>query len=359
MRVLTLIACLLASSALLADGAGTRDCRDADAGAFTRGQSLYRSGEFLRALGVAEHLCACQVDNVDYQFLRALALNALGREAAALEAGRIATALAPDYGAVSTFVETLQERAADASSPVAESAAQAPVKNRRWTVIASAGAHDLTNGRDGWTEQSLTALVETASGRLGELRIDREARGGARDTSLHGGIMWPLGHGRRISGGLMLTPSATFRAEQLLTAQLEQDLPDGWVARLGLNHRRFADDRSEGMTLGIDRYYAALRFSLGLNLSSLDSAGSALSQVASIDWYVSDRQRYRITLGNGKELDTIADGTRVLESQVRSVTIAGQHQVTPRTAIGWWLGTLEQGTFYDRRYAGFSLTRRY
>ena len=356
MRCLVLLVAVLGAAPLMADDANVPDCGDADAGTFTRGQGLYRSGEFTRALGVAEKLCACHAANVDYQFLRALSLNAVGRPTDALEAGRVAQSLAPDYREVSEFVDTLQSRLADAS---AAATVQASASDRRWTVMATAGAHDLSNGRDGWTEQSLAAVMETADGRIADVRVDHESRGDASDASIHGGLVWPIGDGRRISGGLMLTPSATFRPRQLVTLQLEQDLPKGWVARAGLGHRRFADDRSEGLTVGIDRYYAAFRFSLGLNLSSLDSAGSALSQVASVDWYRSDRQRYRVTLGSGKELDTIADGTRVLESRVRSLTIAGQHQVNPRYAIGWWLGIVEQGTFYDRRYAGISLTRRY
>ncbi len=388
-RTVCILLSLILSAAICAEerGSAPDECSDDPTARFSQAQTLYRSGQFMRALGFAEQLSHCYPENVDYQFLRALTLNAVGRSDEALAAARFAQQLAPDYKDVSDLVARLDKPATEAPDATDEpepanpptrvetnatalapdtdalvasdTQALAATPENRWSIIAIAGAHQLTGGRDGWSELSLGTLAETPDGRVFELAVDRESRGDASDASLRGGVVWPLTQQTRIATGLMFTPSATFRAEQLVTLQLEHDLPAGWVARAGGAHRSFADDRSQSVLVSVDRYYSAFRFSFGMNLARLDSAGSATSYVGSVDWYRDAQNRFRVTVGAGTELDTIADGTRVLESRVLSLTLTGSHELRPRLAVGWWLGTLEQGDFYDRHYAGFSVTRRY
>ena len=363
---------LVAIAALLvahAAPAAEDGCADADAAQFAAAQQAHRSGAFESALELSERLSACHPDNVDYQFQRALALAALGRDDAALAAARTAKALAPEYDAVSALVERLEARLAAAEAPPAtetprngtgrEPAIAAAATGTPWLANAFVSAHDLSGGRDGWLDAAIGLRRIGADGFSIGGTLAFERRGDVGDWHVAADVVYPVSPRTRVTGRVGVTPGANFRPGVLTALGAQRDLDGGWLLRGEVAQRRFDGDRADNLTLGADWYVASFRLAGAVTVSRLASAGSALGGVVSADWYASDRHRYRVTASLGDELDTIDEAGTVLESRVRALTVAGEHAVRGRLSLGWWLGVVEQGNFYDRRHAGLSVTRRF
>ncbi len=373
MRVLLLLAGLLLSATATSQAPG---CDGADEALFEQARSAHRLGRFEEALDASTRLSACFPENVDFQFQRALALAALGQNEAALSAAREAVALAPDYADVLALVERLEARIArEEERLAAEAAAQAeaeaaaaateaarepePAAPARWAATAFASAHQLSGGRDGWTDAAIDLRRTSADGTTIGGGIGYERRGNVTDVSVSADALYPVAAGTRLTGRVGMTPGNAFRPGVLVAAGAEHDLPGGWVTRGALVQRRFEGDRADSATVGADYYVGAFRLAGALTLSRLASAGSALGTVVTVDWYATDTHRFRVTASVGDELDTIDEGSTVIESRVRALTFSGEHALSQRLSLGWWIGTVEQGTFYDRRNAGLAVTRRY
>ena len=351
MRMLAVLAGVMLAVPVVAS---EPSCVEADAALFASAQAAHRAGRFDEALAMSERLSQCHPGNDDFQ--RALALAVLGRDDAALDAARTASALAPEYAAVAALVARLEARArsapaesqAPAAAPEDPPARAAP--SAQWTAMAMVAAHELSGGRDGWNDAALTLRRTAAKGVAIGGGISLERRGSVTDYSLSGDVLYPVAPRTRVTGRLGVTPGSAFRPGLLVAAGAEHDLVRGWVVRGELAQRRFDGDRADSATVGADYYVGSFRLAGGV---------SAVGTVFSADWYASNRQRYRLTASIGDELDTIDEGGTVVESRVRSITIAGEHGLSPRLSLGWWIGTVEQGNFYDRHYAGLTVTRRY
>ncbi|MEL6449332.1 MAG: YaiO family outer membrane beta-barrel protein [Pseudomonadota bacterium] len=357
-----LAALLIAASVPVGDGPEPHPCLDARPALFTSAQRAHRVGDFELALEDASLLAQCFPDNVDYLYQQALALAALGRTAEAAEIAARAATWAPKYEELVAFANRLEAQTA-AQAPNAEDDLEVPAPEPqrapvRWLANAWVAAHELTGGRDGWNDLAVGLRRSQGDLSLGGF-LEGARRGDANDLTITGDALWTVRRGTRVSARLGLTPDATFRPEVLAAFGAEHDLAGGWVLRGELAQRRFDRTKADNVTLGADYYFSSFRFAGGVTVSRLSGAGTSLGTVASLDWYANETNRYRVTASLGDELDTIEANNTVLETRVKSLTLAGEHAVSRGLSLGWWVGTIEQGDFYDRRYAGLSVTRRY
>ena len=81
------------------------------------------------------------------------------------------------------------------------------------------------------------------------------------------------------------------------------------------------------------------------------------SHALTVDWYFSDRSSIGVGLNTGEEVEAIGAG-RVLETDVRGISLRGRRQLNRRIGLQWWFGWHEQGEVYERTYLGLALSYR-
>ena len=136
-----------------------------------------------------------------------------------------------------------------------------------------------------------------------------------------------------------------------------RNLGDGWTAAVRLSGRDYPTTDSTALTSSIEKYVGDYRVAYGLGLGRLPGASPVASHAVTVDWYFSERSSIGISLNTGKEIEAIGAG-RVLETDVRGISLRGRRHLNRRTSLQWWLGWHEQGEFYERTYLGLALSHR-
>jgi len=283
-------------------------------------------------------------NNVDYVYGRALALEQLGRDAAALAAARRAARLAPDYEAV----RQLERRLVRGGSPAGAGTAT------RYFLTAGAGYEDLTNGLPSWQQQFLRLDGETAASGDYHVSLGRYERYDRSDTELGLGGVWQAGGDWSLQAELALGGDADFLPDTGFYGRVLRTLGDGWNAAAAFRHRRYESTRVSTWSAEAERYFGDYRAAYALNASRLHGAATSLSHVVSLGWYPREGLSFGLVAATGEEAEVIAPG-RILETDVDSLTVTGRHALTPRITLDWWLGTHAQGDIYRRRYAGLAV----
>lgn len=356
---------------------GDSTCPSAQVAAsnFERAQTAAWSGEHEQALRLLGELIACSQDNADYHFLHAQTLHWSGDDSGARAALATTLQLAPSYQSALDLEHRLErERLADAAvaldesgpaasadPPLARTAAiDQPAQDSdrgAWIASSTLGVSTLSGGREGWQQQSVTLAREREEDLIG-VSVQREVRASTSNTGL--GIFYEraLTATLRLNTRIGFTADAAFLPRQFWQMGIEKSLPEQWVANASISQRNFASADTRMLSLGVQRYFARYRVAWQSNIAQLESAGSSISHSLSADYYQTDNTRLRLTIAGGRELEALANDA-VLESRVAAIVFDISHQIDNRWRIGGFVGYHKQHTFYERRYAGLTVSARY
>jgi len=306
-------------------------------------QSLRTSGELYAALEELDDLRADYPHDVDYSLARAQVLAQLERNEEALAELAIARELAPDYNTV----RILQAR-------LLAQAQQAP---RQWTLLLGAGHDELSNSLPSWDDQFVELQLQFDSSRRYFARFARNARYADADTSFGIGMENSWESGWFAGADLGLADSPTYQPEVGYSAHVGRTLTDGWVADLRYRRKEY-DSATIGSAIGtVEKYFADYRIAYGLGWSRLHGGSNFGNHVLTLNWYYSDASSIGLTLNTGNEAEALGDG-RVLETDVRGITLSGRRALSDRIGIQWWLGLHDQGDYYRRRFLGMAVSIR-
>jgi YaiO family outer membrane protein len=316
------------------------------------------------ALSMLDALVADYPDNLDYRLQRARVLGWMGRVGDALQTLDDVQARAPDYPGAAPLRRQLEARLApppDAPAGAGQAEAVATATggdDGEWRLTAGATVESLTGGRDGWNAQTLDLDRVSPNGWRWGVGTATASRFGNRDTSLSLRAGRAPAPGWQADGYATVTPSASFTPSREIGARVRRALPRGWVAGADVSARRYADVDVDIASLVAERYMGQFRVAWRASFSWLDGGDRTLSNALSADWYRDARTSVGIVLASGRESEAVAPG-RVLQTDVRSITLTGRRDLSGTLTLRWFAGTHEQGDIYRRNYAGFSLTTRF
>lgn len=340
---------------------------DDPAARFQLARALGWNARYDDALAILDALVADYPDNLDYRLQQARTLLWMDRLAparAALDAIETRDAAYPGLGALR---EQLAERLAARDTPAAVTPARAnpePPEPRagpgrgEWRVTAGVTLESLTGGRDGWNAQSLDLDRTTPEGLRWGAGMTTSARFDERDTTLAVRGGGSPAAGWQLDASAAFTPGAAFSPSRQFGVGVRRALPRGWVAGADVSARRYPGADVDILSLLGERYVGAFRLAWRASFSWLDGDDRTLSNAVSADWYRDGSNSFGVVLATGRESEAIAAG-RVLQTDVRSVTLTGRHDLNESLTLRWFAGTHDQGDIYRRNYAGLSLTTRF
>lgn len=342
-----------------------------DAARFELANRLLRTTSASQALAHFTILAERHPQNVDYALGRAQALTRLERPREALAELERGIELAPDYEALwrlqfallnahpelidAAELESRQSRARARFPEARWWRARSEPRDLRGQLTLSLTLEDLDGDRPGWNAQSVRvgwAATErtrlfAAAGR--DERFDRADRSfalGIRQSFLerwHAGL--ELERGSDVS----------FLPEDEVSAFIGRQFDHGWVGELRSRRLNYETATVTVWSARVERYFSDYRVAYTLHASRLHGLTNAVSHALDLNWYRDNRSSYGITVAYGDEAEAVGL-SRVLETEVGSVTVTGRHDLGGRYGLAWWLGIHEQGSFYRRRYAGMAVT---
>lgn len=341
----------------------------ADDERFAAAQALLHEGDTENALPVFESLHLEAPQNVDYVFAHGIALSRLGRDVEALEVLARGIELAPQYEDIwRTRFNVLARRRDEAALAEfrARAAAQfplaswwqAPPEQPRypWTLTLGSGFDSLDNDLPDWNNQFLGLRYEPGDSQSYAIGVARDARNRTSDVSASAAADWSLSQWRF---GVALTHSRSpdVMPETGVEVHARRSFARGWGASLRHRQRDYASAVVDSTIAGVEKYFGDYRLAYDLSWSRLDRDSSFASHVLTGNWYYSDAASIGLSVSAGREAEAIGGG-RVLETDIRAVTLSGRYQFSPRVGSNWWLGVHEQGDLYRRRFVGVAVSIR-
>ena len=359
-RVALILVCLLGS---LDNAYG-----DPPAEQFDSAQLDLRAGRYTDALAGFSELRRSYANNVDYVLGRAQALERLGRDREALEELDEALMLAPDYEDVWRLKHVLLSRQRSKEDrrqleTLRKTAAvrfprsawwHPPSRESRWTLLVGAGYDSLTNRLGSWNNQFMEISRERPQhDRLG-LEITRSQRYSENDFGITARYLrhfdgW-------FSGAALGTGNdPQFQPSTMAEVHAGRALDRGWVTSLGYRYKDYRSATVSSLYGTVEKYHGSFRVAYTLTASRLHDASNFNNHAATLDWYSSDTQSYRLSFSTGNEAEVLENGA-VLRTGVQSVTFGGRHAFSERLSVQWWVGTHEQGRFYRRDFLGMAVS---
>ncbi len=337
---------------------------------FENARGLMRDGQYDAALAGFETLRAEYPDDVDYAFARAQALIELGRNDEAADELDAAIAMAPDYEDVWRTRYNLlvrQDRRNELEAFRERAAGQFPrstwwqtpgfVSRPTWMLLVGGGADKLSNDLPGWDNQFIEAHYERGDKTRYVGRIARDARNSIGDISFALGGEWPV-QSWTVGAGVTVVADPEFYARTGFELHAGRSFGDGWNGTLRYRYRDYDNATISTVVADVEKYVSDFRFAYTLGASHLQGASNFMSHAVTANWYYRTGSSIGLSLSAGSEAEAIGGG-RVIETDVRGVSVTGRHQLNERLGLHWWLGVHDQGDLYRRDFLGMAVSIRF
>lgn len=337
---------------------------------FLRAQALARAGEPAAALAIYSQLAAQYPENVDYLFGEAQTRFRLGDPVRALQLTGRARQLAPGYEDVWRLEYQILTRSTAANAGQLRdfrAAARSRFPQAGWIrdgVQAQATAWHwesgmtreyLDNGAEDWQHIYLYVDHETPADSALSLTLSEYRRFSKTDREVAVGGSVTIATSWLLNGTVRHSPNAEFLAESAVDAGVGRLLGGGWIAGVGVAHRRYAGDSVNTWRAQLERYFGRFRAAYRLDRTRLETAASSsLMHSAVLNYFADSGSRYSLTVAAGDEVEVIAPG-RLLNMNISAIALSGRHPVGSGLSIVWRIGTHRQGEIYRRSHVGLSI----
>lgn len=225
------------------------------------------------------------------------------------------------------------------------------------TLSAGVGYDWLNNNFSNWQHSYVRGQHLLNNDLRLRAEVRRYERYNLSNTTLSGGVTYQVMPRTIADLEVATTPSADFRPDNQITAQVYQGLwPSGGVS-VGARHSSWPTNNSRTFFIEPDYYYGPLRFAARLNWIDLDQVGDSSGYTLSAAWYYTDRSHTTLAYSDGREIEPIGD--QVIISQVTTLALFGRHYVTRAWSLEYALSWTQQGDFYDRTGAEIGIHYRF
>lgn len=246
----------------------------------------------------------------------------------------VTTAPQPADSLLQPRVETTPGLAPSASS---ESAI------RRNSIELGHSHETLSTNPDAWRDTYAQYVHQFAPRTAAIGRITESSRFGLDDTTALAAGYLPLGDKTTLFIEATLSPTHRVLPLHTLHAQLNRALADGWGIQGGLKHLTYNNTAVDVLDFTVERYFGAFRAAWTITPSRSDTAGSASAQRLQFGYYYGDGNAVQLLLASGREVDKPVAVDSVIATDVRNVSLFGQHALSPAWVFVYGLGYTEQG----------------
>ncbi len=209
----------------------------------------------------------------------------------------------------------------------------------------SAGADNLTAGRESWRHASAFIENGNTGGNIGGLRINHTRRFGLEDYQLEGFYSFRTSERLRLSIDANASPTHHVLARTGVGASLQFEAARGWLLHGGARVNSYDATTVNQLSTGVEHYFGDWGAALTVFNSHTYSQNSQTA-VARLSRYYGERNRVNLILASGREPTNLAGD--IVNSDVRSMTLTGRHWVRQQVAVDYTFGTVRQGEFYSR-----------
>lgn len=216
--------------------------------------------------------------------------------------------------------------------------------------------HDsLTGNRSDWVESMAQAAFRFAPESRGVLasRYAERYDDTAREITYEGhtklgaaGVHYTFGVGSENS----------FFAEKTYGVGAGWALGGGWVVDGSVKRKQYANNDSDTLRLGFERYFGNWRAGYVLNQDISKDVGSDVrAHAVSLSYYFGERASMTLAVSDGKESDVSATGQVLAPVDVRTVAVYGEMPMGKDWSLLPSVGWTEQGTNYERVTLGLAV----
>lgn len=337
---------------------------------FRKAQVLRYDGQFGDAIAVLDALATEFPDDVDYVFERALCRVALGEYQGALDDLDLAIRLSPDYedpwalrfrllsrdtsladeDTISSWRSEAEYRFPDAAWHTP------PAIDAVWSLSFGGSYDELDSGFDDWNRQFIGLVRDVNGSHRHALELSRNARSSNTDYALYASADYTLASNWQAGANIGVAANPVFMPKLDLAAHGGRVIGDGWVVDLGVRFRDFtAGSEVLSTNLTVEKYIAAFRAAYRLSVSTLPDSDPFSGHGLTLNWFYSEAASLGVTVGTGREVESLGGG-RLLETDVRSMSVTGRQSISDKVSLDWWLGFLDQGDLYRRRFVGLAVS---
>jgi YaiO family outer membrane protein len=174
-------------------------------------------------------------------------------------------------------------------------------------------------------------------------RITASSRFGLDDTTALAAGYLPLSEKTTLFMEASLSPTHRVLPLHTLHAQFNRALADGWGIQGGWKHLTYNNTAVEVLDLTVERYFGAFRAAWTITPSRSTTAGSASAQRLQLGYYYGDGNAVQLLVASGREVDKPSAVDSVIATDVRNVSLFGQHALSPAWVLVYGLGYTEQG----------------
>lgn len=355
-----------------------REPAHAEAG-FLLAKVLSWRGQYAQAVQHYSALLQREPDNMDYLFGRAQALVWSGQAGAALaDIERVCERGPNDADAARLRIQALaQTRQPAARERALQLQAQAAARfpQLAWEIVPAQVPDELDRNFGSlhtshltWTlgherldhglpsAHSQQWLLEHRFGerKVGYASVQSAERFSRQDFQSTLGVYYPLpGHGT-LNAELSSSGTHQLLARDSVLASVQWPLAQAWYGTWGARSSHYNAAASRQMFGMLENYVGDFRFAYTLSHSRSHGAATSGHRVQ-VARYYDDASHVTLTLGKSQEAD--AQGSRVLLTDVRTLSLHGRHWWRHDWALQWSLAQTQSGSAY--RSTGLSLALRH
>lgn len=217
---------------------------------------------------------------------------------------------------------------------------------------------ELDNGSPDWQEFALQWRRKYPDQQVRYVTLRQTDRFDLTDEELGLGVYLPKPDGWGLTLEASLSPDADVLPESSLSLGITAPLAKGWVGQFGVRRSAYSEDDVNLVRLGTEYYWGNFRAAYTIYHGQLVGSDSGISHLLQADYYYGDGSRIGMGLAKGQEASRI-DPTTVIVSDVETVSLVGEHWLSPTWGISYSLGEFEQGSFYTRKAARLGFIVRY
>lgn len=218
----------------------------------------------------------------------------------------------------------------------------------------------LTGGRADWRSVYLEGAHTFAARRTLYGGVRQTERFELRDTEEWFGYSHPLD-----AAWTSLIEASASQQHQVLPrysvfGQLAKQLGEGWGASFGLRHSEYNASGVNLLVAGAERYWGSYRGAYTLYAGRPEGAASTgVAHRLQLNYYYGERSSIGVAAAAGREVENLGPAGGIVTTDVRSLSLAGRHWMTPEWALSWEVSAHQQGDLYRRQGIRLGARRRF
>jgi len=174
-------------------------------------------------------------------------------------------------------------------------------------------------------------------------RVTASSRFGLEDTTALAAGYLPFGEKTTLFIETTVSPTHRVLPLHTLHAQLNRALADGWGIQGGWKHLTYNNTAVDVLDFTVERYFGAFRAAWTITPSRSETAGSASAQRLQLSYYYGDGNAVQLLIASGREVDKPVAVDTVIATDVRTISLFGQHALNPAWVLVYGMGYTEQG----------------